>query len=403
MYEIREAIEEDREQTVEMLIKTFKAIDSFEDAWVESWEKYMNRPENEDWAFVATHDGQVVANLAFFASDHNRIRGNPVRFGGVWAVATEESHRRRGLMTRIYDAVFPFMREKGIVLSILDPSPYQWAQLAYERSGYALAEKRTKFEFPPFALRVPNPKPDITVRLLEEIEEFRKIVELQLEMARFGSRVFTWPGIFKGQIRGKKFYIFEKDAKPLGCAWLTTRTIDDDKILTVSMSYFKSIEVLPSMISLILEKSNDVTRVEWNCESVIPIWQYIQNIHQLKTSITGSMMMRVVDFEGYCRFIRVPERAQREVVVELMDSQCPWNEGLYRVIPSGGDLEVERVGNSDVKPDMVLNPHQLSTIIGGRTQSSMLQKIGEIKCSYETAEKLDSIFPTEPFISYFRF
>ena len=252
MYEIREAREEDREQTVEMLIGVFKGIDSFEEVWVESWEKYMNRPENEDWAFVATHDGRVVANLAFFASNHNRIRGNPVRFGGVWAVATDESHRRRGLLTRIYDAVFPFMREKGIVLSILDPSPYQWAQLAYERSGYALAEQRTKFEFSPSAMRAPNLDTQIEARLLEDVEEYSKIVDLEIGMARYGSRVFTWPGIFQGEIRGKRFYIFERGSQPLGCAWLTTRSADEGEVLIVSMSYFKTVEILPSLIDLII-------------------------------------------------------------------------------------------------------------------------------------------------------
>ncbi|MCK5239566.1 MAG: hypothetical protein KAR33_08475, partial [Candidatus Thorarchaeota archaeon] len=75
MYEIREAREEDREQTVDMLVRVFKEIESFEEVWVESWKNYMNKPEHEDWDYIATHNGDVVANLAFFANSHNLIRG----------------------------------------------------------------------------------------------------------------------------------------------------------------------------------------------------------------------------------------------------------------------------------------------------------------------------------------
>ena len=74
MYEIREAREEDREQTVDMLVRVFKEIESFEEVWVESWKNYMNKPEHEDWDYIATHNGDVVANLAFFANSCLRYR-----------------------------------------------------------------------------------------------------------------------------------------------------------------------------------------------------------------------------------------------------------------------------------------------------------------------------------------
>ena len=148
MYEIRDAHEEDRESVVQVLSRALGSLETFREEWVESWRQYWNRPEYEDWAYVATYKGRVIGNLSFAANDgFNRIRGAPQRFGAVWAVGVEVEHRRKGLLKGLFKSAFPHMKEEGIVLSILDPSPYDGAQFAYEKCGYALAERRLSHEF----------------------------------------------------------------------------------------------------------------------------------------------------------------------------------------------------------------------------------------------------------------
>ena len=68
MYNIREAREDDREQSIQLLVKTFGDMGILEDSWVHSWKEYMNRPEQDDWNYVATVNDKVVANLAFFGT-----------------------------------------------------------------------------------------------------------------------------------------------------------------------------------------------------------------------------------------------------------------------------------------------------------------------------------------------
>ncbi|MCK5240449.1 MAG: GNAT family N-acetyltransferase, partial [Candidatus Thorarchaeota archaeon] len=91
MPEIREAKEEDRESTIRVLWKAFDVIQTLDHVLKEDWVKKWNRPEKDDWAYIAVDGKKVVANLSFFASENNMIRGKPVRFAGVWAVATEPS------------------------------------------------------------------------------------------------------------------------------------------------------------------------------------------------------------------------------------------------------------------------------------------------------------------------
>ena len=343
VYAVREAREEDRPAVVELLIRTFKSIDVFEEAWAYSWENYWNKPENEDWAFIATHNDEVVANLAFFANEFNQIRGNPVRFGGVWAVATDEKHRRKGLMRNIYENAFRSMREKGIVLSILEPSPYDGAQVAYEQCGYALAETRMKHSFPPHILRVVQGEENITVRELDDPDEYRTISEIEQSMSRFGSRLFTSPMKFIGEIKSGDFHMFEKDGEPVGCAKLIFTESDKGTVLQVSNVRFKHHDVLPSIFGLIAEKATDVSEVEWQCDVNIPVHLYVTNVHKLKAESVGEMMMRVVDFAVYCKSIGVPEAADKELILTLTDSFCEWNEGTFRLTPESGTLQVERI------------------------------------------------------------
>jgi len=402
MFSIREAREEDREQSIQLLTKTFGDMGILEDSWIDSWKKYMNKPENHDWNLVATLDDKVVANLAFFGNKNNVIRGNPVPFAGVWAVATAEEHRRKGILRSIYNVAFKDMKEKGLVLSILEPSPYQGAQVAYEKLGYALAETYSTFEFQPDALRSVEGPSSITVRELTDTKEHTAIDRLAKEMAQFGSRVFVFPFMHIGSIDKGGFYIFEEKSKPVGCASLVFNEGDDGKVLNIYSNYLTSVSVLPSVVALVKKMSSDCSVIKWSADPQFPISEYIQNIKKLTTSVSGSMMIRIVDFENYCSSIKVSDQCNEILTIKLVDKECPWNEGIYSLSANNGKLKAESVSDGS-KPDITLDPYSLSLVIGGRTPVVMLRNLGKIDCSEETASILDKLFPVENFISYFRF
>jgi predicted acetyltransferase len=402
MYEIRKGREEDRDSVVELLTKVFMPIESFQEEWIDGWREFWNRPKYKNWAFVTTHKGRLVANLSFFENNVNCIRGKPVCFGGVWAVGTELEHRRQGLLRRLFQQAFPVMDEHGMVLSILDPSPYQGAQIAYEKCGYAVVERRVKHAFPPSALRTPEGNPDISVRKLKNAEEHRKVAGLERGMSRYGSRIFTWPTMFEQAIKNGQIFLFERGSEPVGCAKCSILRTDDDSTLQVAMTYFKSYEVLPPIIGLINRLSANVNNVEWICDPQIPVQDFFQNIHRLETQSIGTMMLRIINFEGYCKSIQVPESAEGRLVLKLIDSLCPWNEGIYQLNVRKGKLEVDR-GNHGQEIELTLIPFQLSKVIGGLISPSKLQELRIIACSLETARMLEAIFPTDSFLSYVRF
>ncbi|MGY5873077.1 MAG: GNAT family N-acetyltransferase [Candidatus Thorarchaeota archaeon] len=402
MYNIREAREEDREQSIQLLVKTFGDMGILEDSWINSWKEYMNKPENNDWNFVATLDEKIVGNLAFFGNKNNVIRGNSIPFAGVWAVATAEDHRRKGIMKSIYNVAFKDMKEKGLVLSILEPSPYPGAQIAYEKLGYALAERYTIFEFPPDALRTVKGRSTITAREMNDTKDHVVIDNLAKEMAQFGSRVFTFPWMHIGSIEKGNFFLFEENSKPVGCAWLVFNNGDDGKILNIYSNYLTSVSVLPSVVELVKKMSSDCSTIKWVTDPQFPIPQYIQNIQKLTTRVSGKMMMRIVDFEKFCSSIKVSDQCSENLSVKLVDGECPWNEGVFSLSANNGKLIVEKVDDEE-KPDITLEPYALSQVIGGTTPSWILRELGKIDCSEDVASILDTLFPVENFISYFRF
>lgn len=154
------------------------------------------------------------------------------------------------------------------------------------------------------------------------------------------------------------------------------------------------------LIKKLFEKAFPIKKVKWWCDIQIPVRHFMRDIWEPKDFVDGSMMMRIVDFEGYCGTVNVPESASESVIVELKDEYCPWNTGVYEASPNSGNLEVE---SSTKTPEVVLTPLQLSSVISGRTPTSLLRNISDIDCTRETAIKLEAIFPKDNFVCYQRF
>lgn len=397
MIEVREAKEEDRQSAVRVLWKAFESTETYENVLKQEWVKAWHRPENKDWSYVATDNGEVIANLSMFLTEDDVIRGRPVRFAGVWAVATMPHYRRKGLIRKLFDAAYPRMRDEGAVLSILDP----FYRPFYEKFGYALAEKRAKYIFTKDDLRTGTADPNITCREAT-LKDMENVHEIEETMTRFGSRFFHMRHILKELLESGHFLVFEENRKIVGTCWFrfVKSKSGQGNDLTVAASSYSQDRVFPSIVEQVRNYTTNVKEISWYTDLDVPVRHFFSGIHHSQMLQIGSMMMRVVDFEGYCRSISVPVDASEPVVLRLEEGQCPWNEGVYRIVPTNGVLEVEKTNET---PEVALNPYQLSSIISGISSATLLQSLREIDCDRHCAEKLGAIFPKDVFVSYSRF
>lgn len=398
MIKIREGRDEDRPSVTKVLWRAFEATRTLEDVEKEDWIARWNQPQDKDWAYVAVDNNEVVANLSFFITGEkdNLIRGNPIPFAGVWAIATDPLYRKQGLVRDMFNEAFPRMRKEGAVLSVLDP----FYRAFYEKFDYALGEKRAKHVFKKEDFRIGKTNPEITVREAKVPEDIVKIVEVEKSMSRFGSRFFGFEKLIEGRVKRGNFFIFEKGTEPVGTTMFLFGDSHPGYKLTVGNTRYKSDDVLPSIVELVSKYAINTASVEWYTDYEVPVRHFFDSYSTTESHVLGSMMMRVIDFEKYCKSIAVPNTITEWVTIKLEDTFCPWNSGIFTLVPLEGSLQVEK---SDRAPDVSLNAFQLSQVISGASPATMLQGLNEIDCTPETAKKLEAIWPEDNFVSYLRF
>ena len=397
MIRIREGCDEDRPSVTRVLWKAFEATRTFEDVEKDDWIARWNKPQDMDWAYVAVDDDKVVANLSFFITgdDSNIIRGRFLPFAGVWAVATDPAYRKQGLVREMFKEAFPRMRKEGAVFSILDP----FYRAFYEKFDYALGEKRAKHVFKKEDLRVGKTDPEITVREATP-EDAPKIFEVEKSMSRFGSRFFGFEKLLDDRIKRGNFFIFEKGTEPVGTTMFLFDKSHPGYNLTVGNTRYKYDSVFPSIVELVCKYAVNTAKVEWYCDYEVPVRHFFDSYSTTESHVLGSMMVRVIDFDNYCKSIAVPFNASESVTIKLEDCHCPWNSGTYTLIPDEGSLQVKK---SEREPDINLNAFQLSQVISGITPATLLQGLNEIDCSLDIAKRLEAIWPEDNFVAYMRF
>lgn len=398
MIDIREAREEDRKSAVRVMWKAFEAPRSLGDVEKDEWIERWNRPEKEDWAYVAVDGDKVVANMCFFASKptNNIIRGKPLRFAGVWAVATDPAYRNRGLIRELFKASFLRMHEEGTYLSILDP----FKRSFYEQFDYALGEKRARHIFKHDQLRTGLTRKDIQVHELLSSDDIRKVMEVERSMTRFGSRFLGSEEYIASLIKKGHFFLFEADSEPVGTVAFQFSEAHPMYNLVALNTRYKYDDVFPSIVELVSNHSVNAAKITWYTDYQVPVRHYFSDYSTTESHIIGSMMMRVIDFEEYCKAIAIPKNSTKKVTIEVKDEYCSWNSATYLLTPNDGQLEVEKTNQvSDIK----LNAFQLSEVISGVSPASMLRSQNEISCSKEIAADITAMFPEDEFVSYIRF
>ena len=398
MIQIREGREEDRPSLTKVLWRAFEATRSLEDVEKEEWLGKWNRPEDNDYAYVAVENDKVVANLSFFVTTDKDdiIRGRPVPFAGIWAVATDPAYRKQGLVRMLFKEAFPRMKQEGVVLSILDP----FYRAFYEKFDFALGEKRAKHVFTKNDLRVGIVNPKVTYREAKAPDDISKIQEIERTMSRFGSRYFSIVREIEDHINRGNFFIFEKNGRPVGTIMFVFDATHPGYNLTIGFTRYTSSDVFPSIVELVSKYAVNTAKMTWYTDYEIPVRHFFDSYSRTESHILGSMMMRVIDFEAYCRSIAISSAITEALTIRLDDELCPWNSGIYTLIPDNGSLDVER---SKMEPDIHLNAFQLSKVISGVSPATLLHGLNEIDCSIETARKLEAIWPADNFVSYIRF
>ncbi|MHA2249965.1 MAG: GNAT family N-acetyltransferase [Candidatus Kariarchaeaceae archaeon] len=394
MYNVETGTPEDFKKVKKTLWRAFEIHKKFDEK-EEDWDEWSK--EGVSRSFVIREDDTIVASMTLQKYDV-LIRGTRLPFNGIGAVATEPTHRRKGLIHALFKTAFQSMYDSGEVYSMLDPFKIEF----YEKFGYASSEILHSHNLTPSNIRSLTDSMKIREA---KTDDAQMLYELQKKSLQSGSRVYLTLSDIERRIKGHNCYIVKDQGSAVGWFKLYFQQVKKDDrnelkmILSLAM-FYTTVDVLHNILSFIKKFDDQVSQITVNSVPEIPIRDYVKDRSKVKTEIQGSMMIRIVDFMNFCKQITIPKTAVTPVVLRLEDAHCDWNSETYKLIPENGRIIVE---TTDGKPDLVINDLTLSRIVGGLTPATLLFDTNMLQCDRKVAEDLEAIFPGDSLVSFIRF
>jgi len=310
---------------------------------------------------IAVFDGeQIVATAGAFTFDM-AVPGSPgsgglVPTAGVTYVTVRATHRRRGLLSGMMRGQLLDIHDRGEPLAAL------WASesVIYGRFGYGLASQLLRVELDRVDAKlrtdVPN-DPDIDVQLVQAGDAQSQIdqVEQALVAGRPGTfvRDKRWieslvqdPPHRRHGLSSLQCVVASRGGEPVGYALYRTKPqsvrpygLPDGELAVVAQAALDP--AANAAITRLLLSVDLMRRVRWWSLPVdTPLPHLLQDPRQARTTLVDQLHIRVVDVAAALAARRYA--GPTDVVIEVRDALCPWNDGRWRLTADTDTASCER-------------------------------------------------------------
>ncbi|WP_419994941.1 GNAT family N-acetyltransferase [Streptomyces boninensis] len=329
---------------------------------------------------AAWDDGQVVGTTGAYSFRMVVPGGGLVPVAGVTLVSVLPTHRRRGLLTSMMRRQLDGVRERGEPMAVLLASEPD----IYGRFGYGTATQTLSAEIDTarVTLQVPDGTDAVRVRLADPEKSLGACegVYERLLRARPGTfaRLPRWPeklltDIGSGDARTSPLQAVLATAgdadEVVGYAryTVTPKSRRDEGVVTVH-----GVQALTPAAEAALWRylfGIDLTSVvHTGGHPVDAPWQYlVSDIRRCRVSYGDGLYVRLVDLAAAleARTYAAPV----DVVLEVTDPFCPWNEGRWRL---SGDSSGASCKRTEDPADLALSVRDLGAVyLGGSTLSAL--------------------------------
>ena len=345
---------------------------------------------------AAWEDGQIVGGASAFEFQLT-VPGARVPAAGITVVGVLPTHRRRGVLTQLMRAQLDHIHERG------EPLAFLWASEGgiYGRFGYGLAALCGEIDLPRAHARFRRPVDvDGGFRLLT-LDEALDLLPHVYERVAGGT-----PGMF-GRTE----------------AWWRTRVLDDpewrrdgggemvrvallgeneilgyalyrlkmgfaDGASTGAVHVIEALGITPEALAGIWRHLLDIDWMDrtkaWLLPVDHPLFLLLDEPSRMRFRVEDSIWLRLVDV-GAALAAR-GWAGEEELVLEVTDSFCPWNEGRYRL---------DGLQTSD-SPDLRLDVSDLGSVyLGGFTFGQLLRSGRVEELSAGAVQAAEGLFRTE--------
>ncbi|MGZ4590142.1 MAG: GNAT family N-acetyltransferase [Actinomycetes bacterium] len=342
----------------------------------------------EDGRSIGAFDGPTPVGIATAFSFELTVPGSVVPAAGVSWVGVLPTHRRRGvlssLMTHQLHAVHALGREPLAVLWASEPQ-------IYGRFGYGLASRAYSLKVPRsvHALRTDVPS-DGTVRLrLAPADDWKVTAPVYDEVARsrpgmlrrderwWQRAVRDLPSMREGRSE-LRCVIAEDDEGVRGYARYTTKpdwsTNQPQGVVFVQEVLATDPAARAALYRYLFDLDLMATTELWNVPVDEPLLHWLQNIRAASPRWQDRLYVRLVDVAAALRARRYTTAV--DVVLEITDPLCPWNDGRWHLIADDGGVRCE---HTDRQADLDMSVTDLGAAYLGGTLLADLALAGRVE------------------------
>ena len=315
-------------------------------------------------------DGRIVATSGIFTRTLT-VPGASVGVGAVTAVAVLPTHRRRGLLTAMMRRQLESIRDAG------EPVAALWASegAIYGRFGYGVAAQVAELRArrPAARLAAPPPPGGAPLRSGPAADHLAAMRGIHARAVAARPGMLTRPGAWWED----RLYDPEQDREGSHALravvadgayglYAVRRKWDDDGPAgevnireVVATAPAGHAAVWAYLLDLDLTRS-----IAWSLAPADePLWLMLADPRAVRRTLWDALWVRLVDVPGALAARRYAH--DPDVVLEVRDPFCPWNEGRYR-------LTAEACAPTADAPDLVLDAAALgAAYLGGTTLADL--------------------------------
>jgi predicted acetyltransferase len=345
---------------------------------------------------AAWDGGEIVGGAGAFAFPLS-VPGGSLPCTGTTLVGVAPTHRRRGVLRAMMRAHLELVRERG------DPLAALWAseEGIYGRFGYGRAAFAGELAVPREHVAFAAPVvPRGSVRLVGPEEALEAFPPLWEALARvrpgmhlrprewWEDRTIADPKDRREGAGPKRFALLEQGGEPTGYAIYQHDMRFAGGVSTGRIAVVEAIAAEPEAAAGLWRFLLDIDWVASISVSLVPpdhpLFFLLAQPRRARYRMGDGLWVRLVDV-GAALAGRT-YAADGELVLEVRDEFCPWNEGRWRV--AGGGVE-----RTDAPADVALDVSTLGALyLGGvgATQLAQGRHVEELRAG--AIERADALF-----------
>ena len=382
-------------------------LDEFSDATMAIGQYFGHEPSRErterfarilpiERMHAAWDDGHIVGGAGAFPFPMS-VPGGTLACCGTTVVGVAPTHRRRGVLRAMMRAHLDDAHKRGEAIAAL------WAseETIYGRFGYGRAAFAGEVAIPKEYNRYVVPRePNGTIRIVERDEALETFPPLWEALASVRPGMFIrsrewWelrtledPADRRGGAGPKRFVLLEVHGEPAAYAIYRHKMDWDAGVSTGKVMVTEAIGADPTALADLWRYLLDIDWIATINSGLMPpdhpLFFVLAEPRRARYRFGDGLWARLVDVGAALSGRTYPEDG--ELVFDLRDGFCPWNEGRWRVADGSAS-------RTDADADLALDATVLgAAYLGGISFAQLAQGGGVEELKPGAIERADGLF-----------